>query len=94
MDSSEAPAVPVDEDGCPLPEGAEAAFDALIEKDEQAAEAAFEAHHKAAAADLKPSEAMEQQHEQTAGCNHECWLCPHVYCPNRKYKRGEPPEGR
>jgi hypothetical protein len=37
---------------------------------------------------------MEQQHEQTAGCNHECWLCPHVYCPNRKYKRGEPPEGR
>ena len=94
MDSSEAPAVPVDEDGCPLPEGAEAAFDALIEKDEQAAEAAFEAHHKAAAADMKPSEAMEQQHEQTAGCNHECWLCPHVYCPNRKYKRGEPPEGR
>jgi uncharacterized protein (UPF0335 family) len=94
MDSSLEAAAPVDDDGCPLPEDAAAAFDALIEKDEKTAEAAFEAHHKAAAADLKPSEAMEQQHEQTAGCNHECWLCPHVYCPNRKYKRGEPPEGR
>ena len=94
MDSSAAPAA---EEACPLPEGAAEVFDSILAKEDaekEAAEAAFEAHHKAAAAELKPSEQMEQQREQTAGCNHECWLCPHVYCPNRKYKRGEPPEGR